>query len=88
MAPSFTTLTSREFNQDTAQAKRAAESGPVFVTTRGQRSHVLLSIGEYDRLTAQPVSLADLLADDRPEADFSWEPPRLEGSFFRVPEAG
>lgn len=30
-----TTMTSREFNQDTSRAKRAAESGPVFITDRG-----------------------------------------------------
>jgi prevent-host-death family protein len=40
----------REFNQDTAGAKRAAEDGPVYVTDRGRPSHVLLSMAAYDRL--------------------------------------
>jgi PHD/YefM family antitoxin component YafN of YafNO toxin-antitoxin module len=46
----ITTLSSREFNQDTARAKRAAKKGPVFITTRGEPSHVLMSIEEYRRL--------------------------------------
>lgn len=45
-----TVLTAREFNQDTARAKRAAKHGPVFITDRGKPSHVLLSIEEYERL--------------------------------------
>ena len=31
-----TKLSSREFNQDTSRAKRAAERGPVFITDRGR----------------------------------------------------
>ena len=31
---SITTLSSREFNQDTSRAKKAARNGPVFVTDR------------------------------------------------------
>lgn len=45
-----TTMTSREFNSDTAGAKRVALQGPVFITDRGQPAHVLLSIAEYQRL--------------------------------------
>ncbi|UVK47018.1 type II toxin-antitoxin system Phd/YefM family antitoxin [Mesorhizobium sp. AR07] len=82
----ITIMSSREFNQDTALAKRAARNGPVIITDRGKPSHVLMSMEEYQRLQKKPRSLADALADDRPEADFDWEPPRLEGPFFRVPE--
>ena len=45
-------LTSREFNQDTGGAKRAAQSGPVYITDRGRPSHVLLSFESYMRLAA------------------------------------
>jgi len=31
-----TTLTSREFSQDTSRAKEAARRGPVFITNRGR----------------------------------------------------
>lgn len=87
------TFTSREFNQDTARAKRAARDGPVFITSRGETSYVLLTKQEYDRLKAaeagEPkkfVSLAEALADNRPEADFEWEPPRMGGSSLKVPD--
>ena len=82
----ITIMSSREFNQDTAHAKRAAKNGPVIITDRGKPSHVLISMEEYQRLEKKPRSLADALADNRPEADFDWEPPRLEGPFFKVPE--
>ncbi|MBS0195042.1 MAG: type II toxin-antitoxin system Phd/YefM family antitoxin [Proteobacteria bacterium] len=59
---SIVALTSREFNQDTGRAKKAAERGPVFITDRGRPAHVLLSIAEYRRLTGGPRKIADLLA--------------------------
>ncbi|MBK8286053.1 MAG: type II toxin-antitoxin system Phd/YefM family antitoxin [Ahniella sp.] len=58
----ITTLTSREFNQDTGRAKKAAELGPVFITDRGRPSNVLLSIEEYRRLTGSTRNIADLLS--------------------------
>ncbi|MCC6071279.1 type II toxin-antitoxin system Phd/YefM family antitoxin [Massilia sp. GCM10020059] len=60
-----TTLSSREFNQNTSEAKKAADKGPVFITDRGRPAHVLLSIDEYRRLT-RTDQIADLLA--MPEA--------------------
>jgi prevent-host-death family protein len=47
----ITTISSREFNQDTSRAKKAAANGPVFITDRGAPAHVLLTIEEYRRLT-------------------------------------
>lgn len=56
-------LTSREFNQDTAGAKIAAEKGPVFITNRGKRTHVLLRIEDYERHQGRPEqTLAEALA--------------------------
>ncbi|AAW59752.1 hypothetical protein GOX2688 (plasmid) [Gluconobacter oxydans 621H] len=49
-----TTFSSREFNQDTSRAKKAAVEGPVFITDRGKPAHVLLSIDDYRRLTHRP----------------------------------
>jgi prevent-host-death family protein len=57
-----TTLTSREFNQDTARAKRATADGPVFITDRGKPQHVLLSIDDYRRLTGGSKNMLELLA--------------------------
>jgi prevent-host-death family protein len=63
----ITTFSSREFNQDTSRAKKAAQQGPVFITDRGHPAHVLLSIEDYQRLTASHQKIADLLA--LPELD-------------------
>ncbi|KPY33090.1 MULTISPECIES: type II toxin-antitoxin system Phd/YefM family antitoxin [Pseudomonas syringae group] len=68
-----TTLSSREFNQDTSGAKKAAKEGPVIITDRGRPAHVLLSIEDYLKLTGSAASIADLLA--MPE-DIEFEPQR------------
>jgi prevent-host-death family protein len=73
-----TTLTSRAFNQDTSRAKKAAENGPVFITDRGRPAHVLMTIEEYQRLSGEHVSLADALAQSGAEADFDFDPPRVD----------
>jgi prevent-host-death family protein len=57
----ITTISSREFNQDTSRAKKAAAQGPVFITDRGTPAHVLLSIEEYQRLTGAQDSIIDRL---------------------------
>ena len=57
----ITTLSSREFNQDTSRAKKAADEGPVFITDRGRPAHVLLSIEHYLRLTGAQGSIIDTL---------------------------
>jgi prevent-host-death family protein len=79
---SITKLSSREFNQDTSRAKRAARKGPVFITDRGRLSHVLLTAEEYQRLTQGEKKIADLLA--MPEAaEVPFEPPRLKGGIHK-----
>ena len=75
-----TTLSSREFNQDTSRAKKAARKGPVFITDRGKPAHVLLSIEDYERITHKRESIAELLA--LPAEDlFDFEPPRMGDDF-------
>ena len=61
-ASTITTVTSRTFNQDVAGAKRAALSGPVFITDRGKPTHVLLSMENYRRFSGQRRSLVDALS--------------------------
>jgi len=74
----ITKLSSREFNQGTSRAKRAAKRGPVFITDRGRPSHVLLTVEAYQRITGGQKSIAQLLA--MPEAArIEFEPPRLKG---------
>lgn len=54
-------MSSREFNQDTSGAKKAAEGGPVVITDRGRPAHVLLTYEAYEELVGTP-SILDLLA--------------------------
>lgn len=66
-----TQITSREFNQDTSGAKKAAERGPVFITDRGRPAHVLLTFDAYEKLLgvqvlnqlAEPAGVEDLDLD-------------------------
>ena len=55
-------VSSREFNQDVSQAKRAARLEPVFVTDRGRPTHVLMSIEAFRRLSGPVETIVDLLA--------------------------
>ena len=73
---SITTLSSREFNQDTSRAKKAAAEGPVIITDRGRPAHVLLSFEDYQRLSGTPRSIADALALPDGE-DITFEAPRV-----------
>jgi prevent-host-death family protein len=68
-----TTISSRDFNQDTSRAKKAASHGPVFITDRGRPAHVLLSIEDYRRLSGGEQSLLMALADTT-SVDIDWEP--------------
>jgi len=59
---SITTFSSRDFNHDIGQAKKAAKDGPVFITDRGAPSHVLLSIEEYQRITGKHRNIVEALS--------------------------
>lgn len=72
----ITTLSSRELNQDVTRAKKASQSGPVFITDRGKPAHVLLSFEDYQRLTKQRRNIADALAMPG-VAEIEFDPPRV-----------
>jgi len=78
----ITTLSSREFNQDTSAAKKAARKGPVVITDRGRPAHVLLTIEDYRKLAGDRVSIVDMLAMPG-AAEIEFEPPRLRGPLSR-----
>ena len=79
----ITTVTSREFNQDVSKIKRAAGSGPVFITDRGHLAHVLLTIEDYQRLPKTKANIVDLIA--MPEAvDIDFEAPKLNKEIYRA----
>lgn len=68
-----TTLSSREFNQDSGKAKKAARNGPVFITDRGRPAHVLLTIEDYRRITSHGPSIVEMLALDVEVDDDAFE---------------
>lgn len=72
-----TQLTSREFNQDTGRAKRAAKRGPVYITDRGEPAYVLLSYEAYRRLAGAGRPITDQLGEPDGVGDVDFEPPRL-----------
>jgi prevent-host-death family protein len=81
------TMTSREFNQDVARAKRAAKEGPVIITDRGQPAYVLMRHETYRRLSRQGPGLRALLAHPESE-DVVFEPPRMGDEKLRFAGLG
>ena len=77
----ITTLSSREFNQATSRAKKAAKRGPVFITDRGRPAHVLLTIKEYEEITNKRINMLDLLGMSE-VAEIEFEFPRMDGKLF------
>lgn len=83
------TMSSREFNQNPSEAKRAAEEGPLIVTDRGEPAFVLIKYDTYRRLAGESGgSLLDLLRQDGHEADFAFEAPRLRDDLVRPADLG
>lgn len=89
----ITTLTSREFSQDTRRAKNAAARGPVFITDSGRATHVLLSIREFRRLTQGKHGIIDRLGLPEGVEDIALgipllsellRPPDFSGCFYSV----
>jgi prevent-host-death family protein len=69
-----TQVSSQQFNRDVSAAKRAALDGPVFITSRGRATHVLLSLADYRQSTGQGSLRQALMADD----DIDFEPACLD----------
>ena len=78
----ITTLSSREFNQDTSGAKKAAKRGPVFITDRGRPAHVLLTIETYQNMAGGQLNIVDLLSMPGAE-NIEFKPPRV-GKLYRA----
>ena len=79
---SITTISSRELNHDVSKAKRAASSGPVFITDRGHTAHVLLTIEEYQKITDKKESIVELLAMQE-AAEIEFEPSTLDKNLYQ-----
>jgi prevent-host-death family protein len=57
-----TSLTSRKLNHDVSRVKKTAGAGPVVITDRGRPSHVLMTYGEFERLTGKRHNLVNALS--------------------------
>jgi prevent-host-death family protein len=78
------TVSSRDFNNDVAGAKRAAAVEPLFITDRGEPAFVLLSMEKFRELTRSGKSALDTLVElgahfPNDELNFEWEPERMPG---------
>ena len=80
-------LTSREFNQDVARAKRAASEGPAIITDRGRPAWVLMRHDTYQRLAGRGSGIRGFLAHPESE-DIDFEPPRLGDDRLRFVALG
>jgi prevent-host-death family protein len=69
-------MTSREFNQNTGGAKKAAQDGPVFITDRGKPAHVLMSFDDYKKLADDGKTILDLLSATPGVGDIEFEIPK------------
>ena len=72
-----TKVSSREFNQHTSRAKKAARSGPVIITERGRPAHVLLSYEDYQQLAGSKGSIIEALGHPPGVEDVELEIPPL-----------
>jgi len=71
-------LSSREFNRAARRLKYQADSGPVFIISRGVRSHVLLSYRDYETLKgSRAKSLLQAVAQVGQADEISFDPPRV-----------
>jgi antitoxin (DNA-binding transcriptional repressor) of toxin-antitoxin stability system len=80
-----TSISSRSFNQDVSQAKRAAEAGPVVITDRGRPAYVLMRHDDYQHLVGPSPTIVELLAQPGME-DIEFDPPSMGPGIFKIPD--
>ena len=73
----MTTMSSREFNQDAGKANVWLCKALCLLQNRGRLAHVLLTIEEYQKITATHRNMADMLGcPESAEIDLSRPPYR------------
>jgi PHD/YefM family antitoxin component YafN of YafNO toxin-antitoxin module len=83
---SMSTISSREFTRDVAAAKRAASSGPVFITDRGTPAFALLRMEDYRRLSGKRErTLLEVMQSIPGGAEIDFDPPKLDIK-LRIPD--
>ncbi len=82
----ITTLSSRDFARDLANAKKATKSGPLIVTDRGRPTFVLLKIEDYYSLAGAKGQSLLATMDAIPCGSFEFDPPKLTGNSLLPPD--
>lgn len=82
----ITTLSSREFNQDTGRAKKATETGPVVITDRGKPAHVLMTFSDYQRAMGKSKNILDLVGM-KGAGDIEFEPTKISSLFKPIEDS-
>lgn len=82
----ITTLSSREFNQDTGRAKKATETGPVVITDRGKPAHVLMTFSDYQRAMGKSKNILDLVGM-KGASDVEFEPAKISSLFKPIEDS-
>ena len=73
------TWSSRDFTRDVGGAKRAAATGPMFITDRGRPAFALLKIEDYCQLAGKPaLSLLEVMDAIPGGEGIEFEAPRLQ----------
>lgn len=76
---SIHTVSSRDFTRDVGAAKRAAATGPVFITDRGRPAFALLRIEDYYRITGKAEQSLLEVMDSLPDTHgIEFDPPRID----------
>ncbi|MGV8938017.1 MAG: type II toxin-antitoxin system Phd/YefM family antitoxin [Allorhizobium sp.] len=81
----MTVMTSREFNQDTGKAKKAARDGPVIITDRGKSAYVLMTMEDFVKRSGGAQTVGDAFAMPG-GSDIAFEPEKLDDVGFRPAE--
>ena len=70
------TITDGSLDQALSDAKQAAQSGPVFIPTDGEPTHVLLSVDLYRKMSARGKNILEALEMPGGE-DIEFNPPKM-----------
>lgn len=78
------TFSSREFNQNVRQVRKALSDGPVLITSRAKPVMVVLSYEDYQKLAGTGRSFEEMLAFPG-DPDIEFDPPKLGAESFIRP---
>lgn len=78
----MTSVSASEFNRAPSAAKAQADYEPVYITERGRRKYVLLTVEEFERAKGNRVSLWEATRPLEHLDDIDFDPPRLNAALL------